>query len=396
MSSRRSRGGPPGPLTFLFAAALLAGLLVAWEPRYWHTAVAVVAISLTGVAWAITARRVELPWQTGLVLLIAAWGPIQLAAGASVVPSLTLRAAVAWGACVAAFLPAADALRRRTDRDFFLQFLMWAFTALAADALLQSHSAPIRVFGLIPAEASVVGTMFYKNQFAALMELAAPLALWRVMKGKVLEGTLCYAIIFAATVTSLSRAGTILVLAELFVFLGAVVATKELPVKPALGLAAALLLALAGASLVAGVDDLWNRMQEANPFHLREQLTTATIHMAGEKPLFGWGLGTWRVVYPQFATVDPGVIVNEAHNDLAQWAAEGGMPFLLLVVALPLSVAWRALRSVWGIGVLSVMVHCWVDYPMHEPALALVWFALAGILSQNGNPEGVMNGPSIP
>jgi O-antigen ligase len=369
-------------MTYLFFAALLAGILVAWEPRYWHTAVAVAAISLAGVVWAVSAREIALPWQTVLVVPVAAWGFLQLAFQTTVVSAMTMRASIAWAASLAAFVLGSQVIRRRADRDRFLDLMLWAITLLGACAMLQAYSVPIRVFGLFPAESSVVGTMFYKNQFAALMELGAPLALWRILKGKVIEGGICFAIMFAATVTSLSRAGTILVLAELFVFLAIVVIGRHLPVKPALILAGVMALLLAGASMVAGVDAIWDRMREPNPYHMREQLADSTFRMVAARPWLGFGIGTWRTVFPEFATLDLAVIANEAHNDLAQWGSEGGLPFLLLIVALPICLVPQAVRSVWGLGLLAVMAHCYVDYPLREPALQFVWFGIAGALTQ--------------
>jgi hypothetical protein len=36
------------------------------------------------------------------------------------------------------------------------------------------------------------------------------------------------------------------------------------------------------------------------------------------------------------------------------------------------------------LGVLSVMVHSWVDYPLQDPAIAFLWFAMAGALTRVG------------
>ncbi len=69
--------------------------------------------------------------------------------------------------------------------------MLWAMTFLAVAAMLQMYTTPGRVFGIIPVGDSVVGTMYYKNWFAAMMELAAPIALWQVYNGKVVVGGLC-------------------------------------------------------------------------------------------------------------------------------------------------------------------------------------------------------------
>jgi hypothetical protein len=93
-------------------------------------------------------------------------------------------------------------------------------------------------------------------------------------------------------------------------------------------------------------------------------------------------MGTWRAVYPRAATFDSGLLANEAHNDWAQWTSDGGIPFFLLLAALVIWIAKPAAQSVWGLGLLVVMLHSCVDYPLREPALAFLWFALAGAVSR--------------
>jgi len=103
--------------------------------------------------------------------------------------------------------------------------------------------------------------------------------------------------------------------------------------------------------------------------------------MVRERPLRGFGLGTWSEVYPGFARFDDGLFANQAHNDWAQWAAEGGIPFFLLMVGVAGMAIRPAFRSLWGLGLLSVFLHCCIDYPMQQrPALAALFFAMLGIL----------------
>ena len=301
------------------ALAILGNILLAWTQRYWPTAVGITGISLVALAWALSARRIALPRETILVAAIAFWGPMQLLLHTTVVPSLTVRNAIVWTMCAVVFILASQVLRGEGGRHAFLRLMLWTVTGIAVVAMLQAYNRPIKVFGIFPAGDSVVGTMYYKNHFAALMELVAPIALWEVRNGKVVAGGVTYAIIFAATVTSLSRAGTIGVLAELAVFMALIVFDGRLSAKTALAVAGVLALLAAGASMVAGTQRLWERMEESNPYYLRGQVTLSTLDMVKERPWLGFGMGTWRSVYPGFARMDTGVIENEAHNDLAQW-----------------------------------------------------------------------------
>ena len=74
------------------------------------------------------------------------------------------------------------------------------------------------------------------------------------------------------------------------------------------------------------------------------------------------------------------MIANEAHDDWLQWTAEGGIPFALLIAILAGSLMLPAVRSLWGVGFLIVLVHSLVDYVLREPALAILWFAVGGVL----------------
>jgi O-antigen ligase len=338
----------------------------------------VACISLVGIVWALTARHVDLPPLSILALAIGAWGPLQLVLHFTRVPWPTILRSTEWVVCSIAFVLGSQILRGRRNAKAFLDFMLWAIVALAAVAMLQMYATPGRLFGIIPVADSVVGTMYYKNQFAALMELAAPIALWKVYNGEIVSGGLGYATIFAATLSSASRMGVILVLAEFLVFLVLMVVGRRMPMKSAVSVVAIVAL------LVAGTEVIWDRLQDPNPYWLRGTLLDSTLKMIPVHPWFGSGMGTWPSEYPAFATFDSGLYVNEAHNDWAQWASEGGVPFFLMMAALVIWLVKPSLQSVWGIGVLSVMVHSYVDYPLRDPALAFLWFALAGALAQHG------------
>jgi O-antigen polymerase len=339
------QGSPPLWAAGLWAA-LLSGILVAWSPRYWAVSVAITSLSIITVCWLIRARNITFPQQTALVALIGAWGYLQMAFHTTLLPQL------------------------------------WSLTALGVIAMLQLYGTPGRVFGIFPAIGGVTGTLLSKNQFAALMELAAPISLWYMLDRNPLPGGLCYAMILAATFTAASRAGVILVCAELLVFLGVVLFTRRREAKAFLPIFAGLVMVVAMASIIAGTDQIMARFEDRNPYEVRRQLVDSTLKLIAERPWFGYGMGTWRAVYPRAATFDIALLANESHNDWAQWTSDGGIPFLLLMAALVVWIAKPAIQSIWGLGVLSVMVHSYVDYPIREPALSFLWFALAGAVSQ--------------
>jgi len=381
----------PRWLAIALGIALLAGILVAWTPRYWGICVAVASVSLVAAMWALLARRVALPLQTILVVPLTGWGVLQLATHQTLVRWPTTLASIAWTMGGACFILGSQILERCRNRTAFLDLMMWAATALAAAATLQIYVTPGKLFGMIPVADSVVGTFFYKNQFAAMLELAAPIALWKVFDGEVVAGGLCYAAMFAATLASGSRAGVLLVSMEFLVFLILMVARRRMPVKSIAAIVAVVLVLMTGAALVAGTERIRGRFEERNPFALRRNLLDATLKMIPLRPWFGSGMGTWAIVFPRFATFDSNVYVNEAHNDWAQWTAEGGIPFTVILAALLFSLVRPALRSVWGLGVISVIGHSFVDYPLREPVLMFLFFTLAGALTETGESTQGIN-----
>jgi hypothetical protein len=104
--------------------------------------------------------------------------------------------------------------------------------------------------------------------------------------------------------------------------------------------------------------------------------------------LMGSGLGTWQTVYPEFATFDNSLFANEAHNDWAQWTAEGGIPFGLALAGVAIGAAILAWRHIWGLGVIFVFLHSFIDYPTREPAIGAILFVLIGAMIATGMGSG--------
>lgn len=384
-------------------AALLAGIVVAWSQRYWPASVAITSMSIITICWIarsllVRMRDFELlnqPWsgRTVLVALIGAWGFLQMAFHTTLLPQLTLDRSVVLALSACAFVLGSQMLSGRVSRELFLELLLWSATLLAFISMVQFYSTPTRVFGIFPAEESVTGTFLSHNRFAALMELAAPIALWHMLERNAVSGGLCCAMILAATIVSASRAGVILLGVELVAFLGLVLLARRREAKVIAFFFAGLVALVIVASLIAGTDRVKARFeQDKDPFTVRRELFYSTLKLIEQRPWTGYGMGTWRTVYPQTATFDLNLIANDAHNDWAQWTSDGGIPFLLLMAALVIGIAKPAAQSIWGVGVLIVMVHSCVDFPLREPVISFVWFAMAGAVSQfHGRNSGRRN-----
>ncbi len=370
---------------YILAAALIEGLLVPWSPFFAATTAAQAGILVTAIIWIGLGRQLHLSKTLGAVALIGGWGLLQIFAGTTSSQWLTRQATSTWFTCSIAFLLGATILCDRKALHKFLDTVFWATAALALIAILQLYVKPVRVFGLFPAEMTVVGTFMYKNQFAAMLEMAAPFALYRMVEreGEEWIGAGAFAIFFGAAVGASSRAGVMLLAAELIVTLAITARRRILPWRNLLVLSGGLLALVSVASIVAGTDSIEEHFQEKSPYSVRQKLLFSTLRMIQKKPVTGYGFGTWQDHYPGFATFDISLYANQAHNDWAQWTAEGGIPFALLLFALVVSLARPAVYSIWGMGIVAVMLQSLVDYPTREPVLAIFWFLLAGAVHRN-------------
>ena len=306
-----------------------------------------------------------------LLALAALWALIQVWMGVSVDPQRTLEAALGWTVNCAAFSVTLAICERDGIRRRFLN-------AQVLFALVLSIASIIGLYTV-----SMLGPFVYKNQFAAYLESVIGIAVVAAIHDTrrrfvwiLVAGTM-----FASVVAAGSRAGSILCL-TLLVALPVMAALRGWIAPRDLARIAALAVAGGGVLvLVAGWETTWQRLQERNPYSLRADLLRSSIAMARDRPLTGFGLGAWSSAYPGYARFDDGDFVNQAHNDWAQWAAEGGIPFLALMLAVVALLVRPALASVWGLGLMAVFVHAWIDYPFEQrPALAAFLFAMAGAL----------------
>jgi O-antigen ligase len=249
-------------------------------------------------------------------------------------------------------------------------------------SLLEQASHTGSYFWLFPSGfPDIFGTFAYYNNFAQLIELTLPITLWEGVCHRAIR--LPYLILAAlqvgAVVSSSSRAGAVLVLAELFVVL--LIASLKRCNSMSLPVVALVLALSLGFTFAAGFHQVLQKLERPNQLANRRYLNESSLRMVETRPLTGWGLGAYVPVYKMFALYDDGTWVNQAHNDYLEWAAEGGIPYALLMVLLVIWTIRPALRSVWGIGLLAFALHALVDYPFARLGTCGWYFALAGMLS---------------
>jgi len=350
----------------------LATLRAAEATRWWLTGFELAMIVL-GAAVIIRKRLAIRFHPVGVILAVASlWALAQVWFGISVDPQRTLESALGWTMNCAAFSITLAVCASEQIRHRFL-------TAQVLFALALSASCMVTLYSV-----HTLGPFAYKNQLAAYLESVTGIAIVAAMRDqkRSLAWICVAAAMFACVVAAGSRAGSILCLAELLI-LPVVASLRGLISARALVRIGALAIA-SGAVLVmvTGWETVWQRFQEPNPYSLRADLLRSSIAMTRDRPLEGFGLGAWPSAYPAYARYDDGTFVNQAHNDWAQWASEGGVIFLLLMLAVLGMLLRPALASLWGLGLIAVFIHAWVDYPFEQrPALAAFFFAMAGALA---------------
>lgn len=337
--------------------------------------------------------RPRLSWRYLLVLTIPAWGLLQLATHTTASTSETRSVVLRWGALAAVFIISYATAERRV----FLNSLLSFATALAILCLAQLFTSHGHILWFIDSgNDEIFGTFPYHNNYAEFVELALPIALWRALREH--RGAIWYAlaggVLYASVIAVNSRAGTIMCTLEVLAILAIGLVrlrtqrtTAMLAVVPALAIIF---------TLVVGPERVWEKFQQRDPYVVRREFLIAAVDMTKAHPLIGSGLGTFPEVYQSYAIRDFPFYANHTHDDWAEFAAEGGLPFLLLVLIPFVLAVPAAVRHPWALGLVAVMLHACVDYPFPRPAVSGWIFALLGILYARENQDHLLAAGSPP
>jgi O-antigen ligase len=133
----------------------------------------------------------------------------------------------------------------------------------------------------------------------------------------------------------------------------------------------------------------------------RVLITKDSLKLIAQRPLLGWGLGTFPVVYPSVRSFHTNYRVNAAHNDYIQAAVETGLVGLLLGLGFAVLLYRNGLRETAGwrtsiggsvrmaalIGATGILVHSFWDFNLQIPANAALFFVLAAIATADRNGQ---------
>jgi O-antigen ligase len=261
---------------------------------------------------------------------------------------------------------------------------MIAFGAVVAViAVLQRFTAHGKILWLFysPWADDPMGPFLNRDYYCAFIELLLPMALWKALRNSGRSGlpnALAAAVMYGSVITSGSRAGAIFATLEVAALLMFSFARSGRRLNWGL-VGLRLVTFLLVISTVVGWDILLSRFEDKTPFAGRAEFLKASVLMVQDRPVSGFGLGTWPLVYPSFAVFDAGAWVNHAHNDWAEWAAEGGIPFLLLVLTVAARGVWLGFRYPPLTGVFFVTVHSCIDFPLQKFPIWLIFLTLIAL-----------------
>lgn len=313
-----------------------------------------------------------------------------------------------------AFIAALYVTHRSTDK--LLSLLLFCGGIQVVLSLLQLAQGPHSFFYFGSSSGGLVGSFNNRNHLADFLAMLVPVwfyVLVRQRRQQHHHSILPRALLFPLSLflgfsflvillSTQSRGGLIatalvLLLSTLFYLYSL---RSKLKPRQQLGLAALFALFAVSALISVGLDDLSVRFEGAKfqtDADYRNALALSTLQAAQTFWPWGSGIGSFDAVFPRFQNLHSLGHSYHAHNDYAQLLMELGALAPVLVVAFLALVGYqlRQLLAVYrreqrwtsallqrvfcGLGGLALLLHSWVEFNMHIPALALTAAFLFGV-----------------
>jgi O-antigen ligase len=296
------------------------------------------------------------------------------------------------------FISGQTLLRYAQARKLALIFCIYG-SVIAVFALVQGISPNGKLYWVRQPRMGgwIYGPYVNHNHYAGLMELLIPiplvLSLTHLAHSKERIAAATAAAIMAGTIfLSGSRGGMVALFAELVV-LTMVLVKQRRELRTALGLGVFLLLVV-GLLTWLGGNELGQRLATMGSAHsdlsgdMRVQINRDGLRMFLKKPVLGWGLGSFPVVYPQFRSFYTNFFVNQAHDDYLQLLVEMGLLGFATMIWFVIIVYRRAFRKIanWTsdvsgatalaclLGFTGILVHSALDFNLQIPANAALFY----------------------
>lgn len=301
------------------------------------------------------------------------------------------------------FLASQTLLRGSQARTLALIFSLYG-AAVAGFALIQGISSNGKLYWIRQPRMGgwIYGPYVNHNHYAGLMEMLVPiplvLSLTRLAPAKHRNLAAAAAALMVGTIfLSQSRGGMLAIATEL-VILGILLVKQKRGLRTAIGLGLFLVIVM-GLLIWIGGGELSHRIASVGPLRselpsdIRSYINRDGFRMFLKRPILGWGLGAFAVVYPQFRTFYTNFFVNEAHNDYLQLLVEMGVLGFATMLWFLGIVYSRALKKIgnWSeeisgavalaclLGLSGILVHSIIDFNLQIPANAALFYVLCTI-----------------
>ena len=301
--------------------------------------------------------------------------------------------------CIVLFL-AAQVFRTSEDWKTFIWFVMGFGFLVTIFGILQQLTFNGKLYwfremryGGIP-----FGPYVNRNHFAGFVELVFPIALVQLVLGKVRKERWIVVGIFGllpigALFLSASRGGVVSFGVQLGVLILMMI-LRRTGGKHALAGGLVILLAFLLVSWL-GVRQVLDRFSSLQSLEVtsgkRASMRKDTWRIFLDHRWTGTGLGTIQTVFTAYETLYDGKIVNHSHNDYLEALAEtgiaggvcclcfiGGLFFVSLRWLLQVDKSFAAALHLSGlVACVGILVHSFVDFNLHIPANALLFFLMA-------------------
>jgi O-antigen ligase len=409
-------------LRFGICVLLAFGVLMFGAVEEWAQAVLEIGFCLLLLWWAL--RKLSKSWDqvyiSPLLLPVCAFGLVvaaQLALHRTFSPYYTrveLQLVVAYAAAL--FLMS-QAYQRTSHWRNFLWFLMSLGFFVSIFGILQHLTFNGKLywirtmrFGGYP-----FGPYVNRNHFAGFVELIIPLALVPLVLGRVRRERLALVGLFAAVpmialLLSASRGGIVSFGVEIAVLILLVLLRRMRSQN--LAVVGAVLLVVVMVVSWIGVHQVVERFSGIRSADIatskRASMSRDSLRIFEEHPVWGTGLGTLPLVFPAYDSLYDDKIVNHSHNDYLEILADtgilGGLCCAWFLIALfveglkSLAAQGNSLGGTLNLcglmGCSGFLIHSLVDFNLHIPANALLFFVTAHLATVRVQPSAP--GESLP